>query len=458
MGVYLLRTLSTVVVCAVVGLASLAQRSKADPKPVVWPLSQIPGLGLSPQDDIDSTDLAVAPSNDLHVVWRAVVKKEGTTPAYPVWYRRGERGGQVWGSPVEVAASGEPPRIALTADAVHVLFGPRLRHFVAPVAGAGRVPFRELVPLVPAGRGRALAFDLLSTGGGLVVAYLLEVPSQGAAAGGLELHLAGDGLPDRVVARFPASVLRQPEPRLAAFGGRLHLLCAVNREERNEIVSSGRKVEELAPAGEIFYLGSGDGGATWTPPVEITSGGRSRPSAVQAAGILTRRGGLIAVYSAFGLWVSRSPDGRAWSAPAAVARYETSLARGSTESDAVVAAPGLEGGVLAWIDARFQKSDRRWWNPLGGLPWSDDNPLWANNDVFSLNLPEVEATLAGRPVTPHRLTPPLSSAHSLRAATDPEGRAVLLWAGRRKVGKRPDTFHEPPTLFYLTLPTRLRGK
>jgi hypothetical protein len=337
----------------------------------------------------------------------------------------------------------------LTADAVHVLFGSKLRHFVT---GTSQAAFRELAPLVSAGRGRALAFDVLSAGGGLVVAYLLEIPAQGSTAGALELHVAGGaGLPDRTVARFPASVLRQPSPRLVVGGGRLHLLCAVNQEERRTTLSNGRKVEEMAPVGAIFYLGSGDGGETWTQPVEV-AGGRSRPPVVQAVELMARPGSLIAVYSAFGLWAARSPDGRAWSAPVAMAPYATSLARGSTESGAVAAAPGPDGSVLAWIDARFQKSDRRWWNPLGGVPWSDDNPLWANNDIFVLRLPEVEAALAGRPVAPHRLTSPLSSARSLRAGAAPEGRAILLWAGRRRVGKQPDTFHEPPVLLYVRLP------
>jgi hypothetical protein len=448
----LLRTLSAAFVCLVVGLASCAQRSRSNPASAALPISQIPGLGLDRPDDIDSTDLAVAPSGDLHVVWRAVVKKESATPAHPVLYLRGERGGQAWGRPVEVDPTGDPPRIALTADAVHVLFGPRLRHFVAPVAGEGRAAFQELAPLVPANRGRALAFDVLGAEGGLLIAYLLEVPAQGAAAGALELHTAGGGLPDRVVARFPASVLRQPSPRLVAGGGRLRLLCAVNSEERRTAVSNGRNVEELAPAGRVFYLDSGDGGATWTPPVEVTPGGRSRPAVVQAVELMARPGEIVAVYSAFGLRAARSADGRTWSAPVVVAPYEISLSRGSTESGAVAAAPGPEGGVLAWIDARFQNSDRRWWNPLGGVPWSDDNPLWANNDVFALRLPEVEAALAGRPVTPRRLTSPLSSAHSLRAGAGPEGRAILLWAGRRRVGKHPDTFHEPPVLSYVRLP------
>ncbi|HEV2853780.1 MAG TPA: hypothetical protein VHC97_13335 [Thermoanaerobaculia bacterium] len=165
--------------------------------------------------------------------------------------------------------------------------------------------------------------------------------------------------------------------------------------------------------------------------------------------LISHQGTLFAFYSAFGLWASRSADGRIWSAPVAVAPYETSLARGSTESGSVAAAAGPNGGVLSWIDARFRKSDRRWWNPLGGVPWSDDDPFWANNDVFALTLEETGKALTGYTVTPRRLTSPQSFARSLRAAAL-DGRTVLLWAGRLGVGKRLEASDRPPTLFYTT--------
>ncbi|MFL6198809.1 MAG: sialidase family protein [Thermoanaerobaculia bacterium] len=411
------------IVCAVVGLASCAQRP-AEPAPAALPVSQIPDLGLGPRDDIDAADLAVSPQGEIHVVWRAVVRKaDGATPEYPVLYLRGERGGQTWGRPVEVDRLGEPPRVALASGKVHVLFGPKLRHFL----GDGRT-FRELAPRVPAGRARALSFDVLPLGEDLLVAYLLE-----ASSGGLELHVSRDGGPDRTVARFPASFLSQPEPRLAAEGGRLYLLCAVNLEEGSEPGAD-------EPFAKVLFLSSADGGATWTEPVEAARG-----HVAQAVALIPRQGALHAFYSAFGLWSTRSADGRSWSAPVAVAPYSTTQARGSTESGPVVGSPGPDGGFVAWIDARFRKSDRRWWNPLGGVPWSDDNPFWANNDVFALPLDGI----ARAPL--RRLTPPLSSARSLRAAVI-DGRTILLWAGRLEVGKDPGASGRPPALFYTTYP------
>lgn len=412
------------IVCVVVALVACAQRPVAE-TPGAPPVSQIPDLGLGPRDDVDAADLAVSPQGEIHVVWRAVVRKEGgATPEYPVLYARGEP----WGRPIEVDRLGEPPRIVLASGVVHVLFGPRLRHFV----GDGR-SFRELAPWVPPGRVRALSFDVLALGEHLLVAYLLE-----AVSGDLELHVARAGGLDRTVARFPASFLSQPEPRLVAEGNRLHLLCAVNLPEGSE-----PKADE--PFARVLHLSSPDGGATWTEPVEAARG-----HVAQAVALIAREGALHAVYSAFGLWSTRSADGRSWSAPVAVAPYSTTAARGSTESGSVVASPGPDGGFVAWIDARFRKSDRRWWNPTGGIPWSDDNPFWANNDIFALSLDGIDKA-AGRPVPPRRLTPPLSFARSLRAAVI-DGRTVLLWAGRLEVGKDPEASGRPPALFYATYP------
>lgn len=411
---------------------------------------QVPGLGLGPQDDIDAVDFAVDPLGTLHVVWRAVVKRPGSmAPEYSVFYVRGEKGGEAWGRPIEIAgSSGEPPRIAFTSSTIHVLFGPKLRHF----SGDGHGPFREEAPLVAAGRQRAVAFAASGAGDDLLVAYLLDVPGPAPAESALELHLAGGagGRPDAVVARFPGSVLRQADPRLVADGGRLHLLCALNGMGKSTVVSGGRTVEQSEPRGQLFYLRSIDGGATWTQPAEIAAA--APPPIVQAVDLVAHGGRLTALYSAFGLWAARSADGETWSAPVPVAPYSPSLSQGSSESGSVAAVAAADTGVLSWIDARFRESDRRWWNPLGGWPWSDADPLWANNDVFILSLPDLDAVLAGRPVNPRRLTPPLSFAYGLRARAAPGGRAVLVWAGRPKVGKRLDAFHQPPALFYMTLP------
>jgi hypothetical protein len=429
------------------------------------PFSQVAGLALGPQDDIDAADFAIDTQGTLHVVWRSLVKRPGSTALVTsVSYARGEQGGRSWSTPIVLEATlGEPPRLALAQGVVHVFFGPKLRHF----AGDGRGAFRELPPLVPAGRARAVACDATSAGDGVLVAYLAEVPAAAANGRALELHLAGGsagGPPDRTVARFPGSALRQPAPRLLATGDRLDLLAAVNLEGRSDDTSSGRPVERYEPFGRVVFLSSADRGATWIEPVELgglgrgrSAEGRTRPLTVAAVELATHRGALLAFWSAYGLWGTRSADGRSFSPARALAPYEPSLSEGATESGAVAAAAGAPDGVLAWIDARFKKSDRRWWNPLGGFPWSDADPLWANNDIFTLSLSAVEGALAGRPAVPRRLTPPLSLARTLSARAGTGGGAVLLWAGRARAGRQPASAGQPPALFFTWLSAAAAG-
>jgi hypothetical protein len=64
------------------------------------PVLQVPGLGLGPRDDLDAVDFAVDPLGTLHVVWRAVVHRPGSTaPEYLVFYVRGVKGGEAAPTP-----------------------------------------------------------------------------------------------------------------------------------------------------------------------------------------------------------------------------------------------------------------------------------------------------------------------------------------------------------------------
>jgi hypothetical protein len=112
-------------------------------------------------------------------------------------------------------------------------------------------------------------------------------------------------------------------------------------------------------------------------------------------------------------------------------------------------------GRLVWIDTRFRKSDRHWWNPLGGVPWSDD-PDWKNNDVLTIAVSDIVAlsvspVKANALIAPSRLTEQLSYANSARVRAS-RTRLFALWSGRSKVGKRLDTFGQKPRMFYTTLP------
>lgn len=433
----------------------LACSSQPTPPPAPAPsatLSRLPSLGLTPADDIDSVDFAVDSAGTLHVTWQAVLNK-GTSggSTSKVLYARGEKGGTVWTAPVEIDdRHGRPPRIVLTPGRLHIVQEQNFRHSVSQDDGRS---WTVEAPLA-AGAGKVLGLDVVSRGEGLLLASLSRSTEAG---GGLELHVtdwspSGEGSTRRV-ATFPASSFQQPNPRLVQDGDLLHLLCGVNVETRRIVSSGGRSAEEFVVSGRLVYLRSEDGGATWSPPAEVVPPGAA-PAGIkplEAVEILVLPGRLQVLFSAFGLSATHSEDGRAWSPPVPVAPYQVSASEGTYESGSVAAAASPGGGYLAWIDARFRKSDRSWLNPLGGAPWSDESPFWTNNDVFLLPLAELGNLSSSRPGRPGQVTPPGSFARSLRMRAGPD-RVYLLWTGRKQGDKSLPTSGNEPEIVFTTLP------
>jgi len=416
-------------------------------------LSRIPDLNLGPADDIDAIDFAVDRKGSVHVAWRSVVKGPSASGAsYKVFYGRGESGGATWTPPIElVGRLAKPPHVVLTPGKVHVVQEDDLRHFVSEDEGRTWQELRALLP----GSGRALGLDVLSLGDSIILAYLGKPagPADKLALRVLRWPATEGRASEADVATFPGSIFQQPAPRLAVAGDRLHLLCGINVENRRTVSSGGRPAEEREVSGRLVYLRSEDLGATWSEPLEIAPG-EAAPEGIKTLDgveLLPARGGLYALFNAFGLYVSSSDDGRRWSAPKIVAPYEVGISEGSYESRSVSAAASAGVAAIAWIDARFRRSDRRWWNPLGGVPWSDKSPFWANNDVFLLSLADVDAAPGSRPASPRRLTPPGSFARSLRVRAGPD-RFFLLWAGRTRVGKEVLGSGEGPEIFFTTVP------
>lgn len=442
--------------CLLLGFATglgCSPRPAAPPPTPASSLSRIPHLGLGPTDDIDAVDFEVDRDGVLHVAWRAVLQKPSSSGAvYKVLYAQGAGGGAAWTTPVEIEGRrGKPPRVALTPGRIHVLQEQDLRHFIS---GDGGRSWQEAASPLPAGGGRVVGLDVLSHGESLLIAHLVRLSEPGG--GGLELRVARWPAeePPRRVATFPGSTFQQPDPRLVAEGGRLHLLCGINSENRRTVSSGGRTAEEFQVSGRLVHTRSEDAGATWSEPVDVVPDG-TVPAGIkplEAVELLPLRGRLHALFSAFGLYASRLEEGRPWSAPVPVAPYAVSASEGTYESGSVSAAAAGGRGYVAWIDARFRKSDRSWRNPLGGAPWSDDSPFWTNNDVFLLPLAELEALSGSRPGRHEQVTPPGSFTRGLRVRAGGPDRFFLLWTGRKQGKKNLAASGQEPEIVFTTVP------
>ena len=113
-------------------------------------------------------------------------------------------------------------------------------------------------------------------------------------------------------------------------------------------------------------------------------------------------------------------------------------------------------GIIAWIDSRFAETDRRWWKPLGGWPWSDQ-PDWSNNDIALMSIVDIQKSLGtGRSelITQDRLqriTRPMSYADIMRvhASSNPY---IVIWTGRSMVGKTKNSFGGNSEVFIVQIP------
>jgi hypothetical protein len=101
---------------------------------------------------------------------------------------------------------------------------------------------------------------------------------------------------------------------------------------------------------------------------------------------------------------------------------------------------GQDTACLAWIDRRHVHKE--WWAslPLHEIVTWDQDPYWANNDLYLQALGGETRSL--------RLTPDLSYAFSVHAMTNDNG-AIVLWSGRARVGRLLGDSKDPYTIFWL---------
>ena len=413
-------------------------------------IHELPGLNLHVADRIEAIDLAVDRRGALHLVWSVALEvTPGTLPVHQVFHARGESGASNWSVPAVVDNASGLPRVLATDDHLDLVTGLRLRHHRSDDGGQ---TWKDLGELLPADVAKADRFDLASVNGTLLVAVLvrpdppwshrLRHSEHRQRLMLLRWELEGE-VQSWPIADFPPSIFDPAQPRLLAAGSRVDLAVGLTLDERRE--------GAVREAVRLFHLRSADAGAHWDEPLEISLGqGVESEGRIEEVTLCNTPRGLYLFFTGHAVRVSREDAPGNWSTPQALSPYRTTLSKGEAWATSV-SSDGAVGRV-AWIDHRYRRSERRIWNPLGGLPWSDDTPLWANNDLFTLTIAEVEALLAGkeRP-EPMRLTAPLSFSGSVRVAST-GGQTLVFWSGRRQVGRERASAGAPPTIFFAAIP------
>jgi hypothetical protein len=423
------------------------------------PIATIPGVALKPDADIRAIDFTVDEQESLHLVWIVNQSSSGSAKEQ-VFYTRGDKGGASWSQPLELTdACQQFVRILVMPDGVHIFCGNKLRHFLSRDRGNS---WKELASLLSDAGGYAAAFDAVGIDSSLVVTYFgHSFDPAGGISKVLDLSVirgTGDnfGAPVRI-ASFSGDSFAPL--KLVANGKHLHLLCAVNSEQQIK----EKNYTQFESSAQLFYLQSKDSGITWSSPIEAsrwtTQGGTLIPGSIQHIGgnieLLPLEQEWFAFYHETYLYMTHTVDGSTWFPAVNITPYEPSSLAAAFYSRSVSTAAINGRGRLAWIDSRYRKSDRRWWKPLGGWPWSDA-PDWANNDIFTIPLSDIVAIVRGdqqtqHTIIPQRLTQPLSYADQVQLRAS-RTRIFAIWSGRRKVGKQIDTFEQPAELFYTVLP------
>jgi hypothetical protein len=403
---------ATLLVGTLAGGCGSAQRAGPPQSPSAVVLTEHSKLEAA--DEIDGLDLAEDASGALHLVWRERRGGDAAPRGGRIVYRRGSGTPLRWTPPVVIAEAAEGrPRVVAGPDGAHVIAGPRLSHWRMPAAGG---PIEHLGTLLDGDAHAAGAFDAVMVDGRIVIAFTRLSRSNGPVLFGMRWSPDGRDAPRPISAPETGAEPGRASPELHRIGRGLMVLWtdAVAGAEYDETT----RVTTLRTLARLSSAWSNDGGRGWSRASNIVSVPQSDVDALAATG----PGGSPEVFfAADGLFQSRW-TGAHWSPPTRLADDPAESESGRADVSAVAATLCQDSPVVAWVDARHRRSDRRWWNPLGGFPWSDD-PDWDNNDLF--------VRAAGRL---HRLTQPGSYTGAVAIARR-DADVVVIHAGRAQVGK-----------------------
>ncbi|MDQ3510344.1 MAG: hypothetical protein M3414_01375 [Pseudomonadota bacterium] len=392
--------------------------------------------GLSASDEIDGLDLSTGSNGDLHLVWRERIGLYGDPAGERIVYRRGHGTPVRWAAPVIVTGSGTgKPQVAVTRDGVHVFAGGRLRHWRLPHGGDA---FEDLGDLLP-GKPGAAGSDAIAVGDRLVVVFVASELIDDQHVYAVGWSAAGATTPVAIASAPEAMRSQRSEPKLHPVDGRL---MAVWPERVSTVTFDERtRATSHSPSARVRVAWSEDGGLSWGAATEVTP---SPPP--QSIGTVAAAGTFqapVAFFTAHGLFGSRRHSG-GWTAPVRISAYEPGSLSGSADTTEVAATQCGGHSAVAWVDSRHRRSDRRWWKPLGGFPWSD-NPDWINNDLFVATNVSLDADRPAAAMAPVRLTPEGSFTSQI-AVAQRDGELIVLRAGRARVRKSPGDDGAPPSI------------
>lgn len=433
-------------------LFNLGDTGNGEQQSTVHQIQSIPASMVSDNEDISHMDFVVDAKGVSHVVW--TIRNTQTSAIMPeVFYTNSKNGGLTWKNPQKIAedASGEVKIFSSEEGDLHVLIGVYGRHLKSADEGES---WTELDELIPKNSKKLLAFDAVIEKHDLMLTYIATDEENGDSNASAKIY-AVRWISSTNVVQKPMHIASLPDPksthiRMTVNNNAMQILCALNTLQNGVFTAY------------LYDITSTDNGATWLPARDILTENISkdlkRPTHISDIELLPTGEDYTAIFytNLHRIYTSKSYGLNLWTpvtditdyVPGALAAdfYVTSLS-GVSINDRV---------ALVWIDSRFTETDRRWWKPLGGWPWSDQ-PNLSNNDVlfFALSEQKKPSDETESDITTKnqaiRITPSMSLANEVRINIV-DNQYIVVWTGRSRVGKTKTEFGKRSELFFTKVP------
>lgn len=368
-------------------------------------------------EEIQQFDAAIDSLGNTHVVWK---NKDDT---FFHTMRSESRG---WTTPQRLGNGGRLLRLVATVNTTQLFFNSGSEVFrvtgFSPASGDLRKEkLGDTKWFIP-------SFSTCSDGNDVFITCIARSSEKKATL--YQFSPGTDRILREQVLDLPSgSSLRDPEVASCFEARRVHLVL---RHGDSSLAYNSFDPETLKPSAWMQVQ------TTYTP--QVSSNVRQAGVGLILDGSLSISpitGNLIVSFTANGpLLLVRDKTGQ-WSGVSMLA----AAGAGRADGYSVSVVPGSNGWHVAWIDARHQEKSSKF-----GIPWSDDNPYWGNNDIYFSQIAatrsagEFNASVAN--ARPRRLTAPLGFARSLKLLPNRSGQVELFWLGTDRVAKAPPS--RPP--------------
>lgn len=422
-------------------------------------INNIPQATVSGHENIQFMDFITDNKGIIYLVWTV-----GGTNNKPVesktFFSKSTNEGKSWSNPINIAGSPLSKIKLIKTEAptvLHLFFADGKEHFISIDEG---VAWKQVNAI--AAEERIQAFDIIATKDrNLIAAYLVKSKGNTSSQESLDVlttrwdsQTNAMSKPEHITTfGFGRSSISSNALKLAYNGNVLHIVCAI---KKMTTITQGNTTS-YSDSTFLYDLSSQDNGIKWSSAQDVLGSekyAKKNHSSIMGINLLSTDKDLLILYLAERIYVKALSDRE--HPPVDIINYSPGALSPDFYVMSLASVPFKSSGVVVWIDSRFTKTDRKWWKPLGGWPWSDQ-PDWSNNDIFLMGASTIQRLLqSSKPeqISQNdyiRITPPLSVADVVRIHTLKQD-YIVMWTGRWQIGGSKNSPKESNEIFMVKVP------